>query len=148
MRLASLDFDLLVFLFLQELVLSNFWFVILSDVLIKNILFFLLTLCMKFSSYTALRRSAVSESNLLDEPLPIPWLLTSSQCFGLSTIRKINSLISLMIGGCAPLLLSMSKLSLYYLTRQPPALPCRLQHSTIGRSSLNHRVRDVYGCFP
>ena len=30
----------------------------------------------------------------------------------------------------------------------PPALPCRLQHSTIGRSSLNHRVRDGYGCFP
>ncbi len=31
---------------------------------------------------------------------------------------------------------------------QPPALPCRLQHSTIGRFRLNHRVRDVYGCFP
>ena len=30
----------------------------------------------------------------------------------------------------------------------PPALPCRLQHSTIGRLSLNHRVRDGYGCFP
>ena len=29
-----------------------------------------------------------------------------------------------------------------------PALPCRLQHSTIGRSGLNHRVRDGYGCFP
>ena len=34
------------------------------------------------------------------------------------------------------------------LIRQPPALPCRLQHSTIGRLSLNHRVRDVYGCYP
>ena len=32
--------------------------------------------------------------------------------------------------------------------RQPPTLPCRLQHSTIGRSSLNHRVRDGNGCFP
>ena len=30
----------------------------------------------------------------------------------------------------------------------PPALPCRLQHSTIGRLGLNHRVRDGYGCFP
>ena len=29
-----------------------------------------------------------------------------------------------------------------------PALPCRHQHSTIGRLSLNHRVRDGYGCFP
>ena len=32
--------------------------------------------------------------------------------------------------------------------RQPPALPHRLQCSTIGRLSLNHRVRDVYGCAP
>ena len=32
--------------------------------------------------------------------------------------------------------------------RQPPALPCRLQHSTIGRLGLNHRVRDGYGCGP
>ena len=31
---------------------------------------------------------------------------------------------------------------------QPPAFPCRLQHSIIGRLSLNLRVRDVYGCFP
>ena len=31
---------------------------------------------------------------------------------------------------------------------QPPAFPCRLQHSIIGRLSLNHRVRDVDGCFP
>ena len=31
---------------------------------------------------------------------------------------------------------------------QPPALPCRLQHSTIGRSGLNHRVRDGNGCVP
>ena len=31
---------------------------------------------------------------------------------------------------------------------QPPALPCRLQHSTIGRLSLNHRVRDENGCVP
>ena len=29
-----------------------------------------------------------------------------------------------------------------------PALPCRLQHSTIGRLGLNHRVRDGYGCVP
>ena len=31
---------------------------------------------------------------------------------------------------------------------QPPALPCRLQHSTIGRLGLNHRVRDENGCDP
>ena len=32
--------------------------------------------------------------------------------------------------------------------RHPPALPCRLQHSTIGRLRLNRRVRDGNGCFP
>ena len=32
--------------------------------------------------------------------------------------------------------------------RHPPAFPCRLQHSIIGRFSLNLRVRDGYGCFP
>ena len=31
---------------------------------------------------------------------------------------------------------------------QPPALPRRLQRSTIGRLGLYHRVRDGYGCFP
>ena len=31
---------------------------------------------------------------------------------------------------------------------QPPTLPCRLQHSTLGRRSLNRRVRDGYGCSP
>ena len=31
---------------------------------------------------------------------------------------------------------------------QPPALPHRLQCSTIGRLSLNRRVRDENGCFP
>ena len=32
--------------------------------------------------------------------------------------------------------------------RQPPAFPCRLQHSIIGRLGLNHRVRDGNGCVP
>ena len=31
---------------------------------------------------------------------------------------------------------------------QPPALPYRLQYSTIGRPGLNHRVRDGNGCVP
>ena len=38
--------------------------------------------------------------------------------------------------------------SFFFIFRQPPALPCRLQHSTIGLLGLNHRVRDGYGCFP
>ena len=35
-----------------------------------------------------------------------------------------------------------------WVTWHPPALPYRLQHSTIGRSCLNRRVRDGNGCFP
>ena len=31
---------------------------------------------------------------------------------------------------------------------QPPTFPYRYQYSIIGRLSLNHRVRDVDGCFP
>ena len=42
----------------------------------------------------------------------------------------------------------LSQLSYTPIIRQPPALPCRLQHSTIGRSGLNHRVRDENGCLP
>ena len=38
--------------------------------------------------------------------------------------------------------------SLFSRIRHPPALPCRRQHSTIGRLSLNHRVRDGNGCAP
>ena len=36
---------------------------------------------------------------------------------------------------------------LIFLIWQPPTLPYRLQYSTIGRKSLNHRVRDENGCF-
>ena len=31
---------------------------------------------------------------------------------------------------------------------QPPTFPYRYQYSIIGRFRLNHRVRDVDGCFP
>lgn len=34
------------------------------------------------------------------------------------------------------------------MIRQPPIFPGRLQPSIVGRVSLNHRVRDGYGCFP
>ena len=35
-----------------------------------------------------------------------------------------------------------------FLIWQPPTFPCRLQHSIIGRLSLNRRVRDENGCYP
>ena len=36
----------------------------------------------------------------------------------------------------------------YFDFWHPPALPYRLQYSTIGRLRLNRRVRDGNGCFP
>ena len=35
-----------------------------------------------------------------------------------------------------------------FIAWRPPTLPHRLQWSTIGRLSLNHRVRDGNGCYP
>ena len=42
----------------------------------------------------------------------------------------------------------LSRLFFSFCSWQPPALPHRLQCSTIGRLRLNHRVRDGYGCGP
>ena len=38
--------------------------------------------------------------------------------------------------------------NILFLIWQPPAFPYRHQYSIIGRFRLNHRVRDVDGCFP
>ena len=43
---------------------------------------------------------------------------------------------------------SFTPLFFFLIIWQPPTLPYRLQHSTIGRLSLNHRVRDGNGCLP
>ena len=59
-------------------------------------------------------------------------------------ISHSNTKDSFVLGS----LIKSSKRNLFFLIRQPPALPCRLQHSTIGLLGLNHRVRDGYGCFP
>ena len=82
----------------------------------------------------------------------------------LSAIRRYNSLYPLITGktsypnSVSPLMWVTPFLVPFYLiafspalfwgSRQPPAFPCRLQHSIIGRFSLNRRVRDGYGCFP
>ena len=43
---------------------------------------------------------------------------------------------------------SGSRPVVFFLIWRPPALPHRLQCSTIGRLGLNRRVRDGNGCFP
>ena len=46
------------------------------------------------------------------------------------------------------ILWSLIKPVILFLIWQPPAFPYRHQYSIIGRFRLNHRVRDVDGCFP
>ena len=78
----------------------------------------------------------------------------------LSAIRRYNSLYPLITGktsypnSASPLMWVTPFLVPFYLIAFSPALflgfpaACRLQHSIIGRFSLNRRVRDGYGCFP
>ena len=74
-------------------------------------------------------------------------------------VFKVRSIVSCLTNGDGeirtldPLLARqvLSQLSYtptFYNFRQPPALPYRRQYSTIGRSGLNHRVRDGNGCLP
>ncbi len=49
---------------------------------------------------------------------------------------------------CLFYLYQASSLLFSFLIWRPPALPHRLQCSTIGRLRLNRRVRDGNGCFP
>ena len=63
-----------------------------------------------------------------------------TSCDGDGEIRTLDPLLARQV---------LSQLSYApVIIWQPPAFPCRLQHSIIGRLSLNHRVRDVDGCFP
>ena len=57
--------------------------------------------------------------------------------WSLSVIKNQNLFWSLITGK-----------NQFFIIWRPPALPHRLQCSTIGRSGLNHRVRDGNGCVP
>lgn len=64
--------------------------------------------------------------------------------------RSLSASLSLstLIAGKSSASSSFHSFVIYGELRQPPALPYRLQYSTIGRLSLNRRVRDGHGCFP
>ena len=66
--------------------------------------------------------------------------LDSSRPMGLSGLEPPTSRLS----GVRSNRLSYKPIGI----RHPPTLPCRLQHSTIGRLGLNRRVRDGNGCVP
>ena len=84
-------------------------------------------LCMKFSMYTqSLLRRAIRSYFVTS------WL-NLYQSSEASTLWILWSLVKPVI--------------LFFIW-QPPAFPYRHQYSIIGRFRLNHRVRDVDGCFP
>ena len=86
--------------------------------------------CMKFSRYMLQSFGLRMETGDSDSRhLPVTQIFSRLRCF---YIQRFHSE------------------SVFFLKKiwQPPALPCRHQHSTIGRLGLNHRVRDGNGCFP
>ena len=85
------------------------------------------------------RLSGVRSNRLSYKPKAFCALCSDLSLNGDEEIRTLDPLLARQV---------LSQLSYVPKDRHPPALPCRLQHSTIGRLSLNHRVRDGYGCFP
>ena len=67
-------------------------------------------------------------------------ILFSSADNGDGEIRTLDPLLARQVLSQ----LSYAPISIW----QPPTFPYRHQYSIIGRLSLNHRVRDVDGCFP
>ena len=61
---------------------------------------------------------------------------------------KRKNLFSSYITGKTSCMFIRSSSVVLFLIWRPPALPHRLQCSTIGRLRLNRRVRDGNGCFP
>ena len=88
---------------------------------------------MRFSRY-------VWHASVTSEVSGLAFFLTVTSANGDGEIRTLDPLLARQVLSQ----LSYTPIEIWH----PPALPCRLQHSTIGRLSLNHRVRDGYGCFP
>ena len=89
-----------------------------------------------------------------DTPVPIPNTMVKTQAAdgtALETVWESRWLPELQ-KNILPLDTSIYLIRLMpvvlFLVWRPPALPHRLQCSTIGRLRLNRRVRDGNGCFP
>ena len=102
---------------------------------LKRLTNFIFIACLHASEETQFPNCSVHSAIYLP-PAPI----RSRSASGDGEIRTLDPLLARQV---------LSQLS-YTPTKiwHPPALPCRLQHSTIGRLRLNRRVRDGYGCFP
>ena len=80
------------------------------------------------------RLSGVRSNQLSYKPI-----LKSFDFSGDEEIRTLDPLLARQV---------LSQLSYIPIIWRPPALPHRLQCSTIGRLGLNRRVRDGNGCVP
>ena len=72
--------------------------------------------------------------------LPLSAIILTVNGNGDGEIRTLDPLLARQVLSQ----LSYAPISIW----QPPTFPYRHQYSIIGRLSLNHRVRDVDGCFP
>ena len=129
--------------------------------ILKNRIFIHQIICMKFSRYNVDCNSFITSTmeterfELLTPCLqgrcspnwatpPFGFLFNSIglafKLMGLSGLEPPTSRLS----GVRSNRLSYKPISIW----QPPAFPYRHQYSIIGRFRLNHRVRDVDGCFP
>ena len=96
------------------------------------------------------RLSGVRSNRLSYKPL----LLNFHQDSSFARFHQVlwgNTIISFHSMRCAIFLNSNFALLVLikkHMWRHPPTLPYRLQYSTIGRPSLNHRVRNGNGCVP
>ena len=94
-------------------------------------------LSMRFSRYV---RDTVRDARAFGVFPVCPFYFLFSVSTGDGEIRTLDPLLARQV---------LSQLSYTPVKiRHPPALPYRLQHSTIGRLCLNRRVRDGNGCFP
>ena len=89
------------------------------------------------------RLSGVRSNQLSYKPI-----LKSYDSSGDEEIRTLDPLLARQVLSQLSYTPIWNIVNFLFLIWQPPAFPYRRQYSIIGRLSLNHRVRDVDGCFP
>ena len=115
--------------------------------------------CMQFSRYKSFWLNFYQSSETSNRSLNL--LITGKTSYHNSSSRliRVSTGLDQFISGsilfptgltfqCLFYLYQASSLLFSFLIWRPPALPHRLQCSTIGRLRLNRRVRDGNGCFP
>ena len=111
-----------------------------SVITYTNLFVYLITGETSYHNSTALLIGLTAES---------PSVLCLYLCWKTSAVAN-HHLVAWRFGAILQSFILNQAQSAYFLfiIWRPPALPHRLQCSTIGRSGLNHRVRDGNGCVP